>query len=86
MATHSSTLTWKIPRMEESGRLQSMGHLKRLMLGKIENRRKRAAENETIDGITDSMDMNLIKLQEVVKDRGAWCIAAHEDTESGMTL
>ena len=37
------------------------------------------------DVITDSMDMNLSKLQEILKDRGAWCAAVHEVTESDMT-
>ena len=38
-----------------------------------------------LDSITDSMDMNLSKLWEIVKDRGAWHITVHEAAESGMT-
>ena len=38
-----------------------------------------------MDGLTDSVDMNLSKLQETVKDRGAWCAAVHEVAESDAT-
>ena len=43
------------------------------------------AENEMLDSITDSMDMNLSKLWEIVKDRGAWHDVVHEVAESDMT-
>ena len=72
-------------------KLQYFGHLmckanlleKTLMLGKIDGRRRRGRQiMRRFDSITDSMDMNLSKLQEIVKDRDAWCATVHGVTKS----
>ena len=71
-------------------KLQYFGHLtqrvnsleKTLILGKIESRRRRGRRMKWLDGITDTRNMNLGKLQEMVRDREAWCVSVHGVTKS----
>ena len=84
-----------IRRTDTEAEAQYFAHLiqrtdsleKTLMLGKIEGKRRRGRQRmERLDGITDSVDMNLSKLQEIAKDRESWCASVHGVTNSQTQL